>query len=65
MKHGVQITTTEDGAWVVTQLVQKQQNGEYTGVQKTPKFIAYHEPNASIALLDAITKGLKGKLHQK
>jgi hypothetical protein len=65
MKHAVQITTADDGAWVVTQLVQKQPNGEYTRIQKTPKFIPYDSPNAGITLLDAITKGLKGKLNHK
>ena len=65
MKHAVQITTAEDGAWVVTQLVQKEPNGEYTRMQRTPKFISYDEPSAAIALLDAITKGLKGKLNYK
>jgi hypothetical protein len=62
MKYGIQITTTNGGAWSVSQLKQEVENGAYTRVQKSVEFIDYSNPLASAKLLDAIERGLKGKL---
>jgi len=62
MKYGIQITTTKDGSWSVSQLSQKQPNGEYTRVQTKVIFIDHSDPNAAAKLLDTISKGLKGKI---
>jgi hypothetical protein len=64
MKYGVQISTTTDGSWSISQLVQRQPNGEYTRIQGRVAFIDYSSPNAAARLLDAIDSGLKGKLRR-
>lgn len=66
MKHGVQITTTQDGAWSVSQLIQKTPNGEFTRTNPNKTvFIDYEDPAASLKLLEAIGKSLRGKLGKK
>jgi len=62
MKYGVQITTTSDGAWSVSQLKQETENGTFTRVQRSVVFIDYSDPLASQKLLDAVSKGLKGRI---
>ena len=66
MKHGVQITTTQDGAWSVSQLVQRTPNGEFTRMNPNKTvFIDYSNPAASQKLLEAIGQSLRGKLGKK
>ena len=66
MKYGVQITTTQDGAWSVSQLVQRTPNGEFNRMNPNKTvFIDYSDPTASIRLLEAITQSLRGKLGRK
>jgi hypothetical protein len=66
MKYGAQITTTADGAWSVSQLVQKTSNGEYTRMNPNKTvFIDYSDPAAAAELLQALTASLRGKLGKK
>ena len=66
MKHGIQITTTQDGAWSVSQLVQKTPNGEFTRANPNKTvFIDYADPTAAAKLLESIAAGLRGKLGKK
>ena len=66
MKHGVQITTTKDGAWSVSQLVQKTPNGEFTRTNPNKTIFLDHDNPASAAkLLEAIGQALNGKLGKK
>jgi hypothetical protein len=63
MKYGVQITTTQDGAWSASQLVQKVPNGEFTRTRPNKTvFIDHENPASSQKLLDAIGRALRGKL---
>jgi hypothetical protein len=62
MKYGVQIAITNDGAWSVSQLKQEEENGAYTRVPRSVEFVSHESPLASQKLLDAIARGLKGKL---
>jgi hypothetical protein len=63
MKYGVQITTTKDGAWSVSPLKQKDEGGPYIRIaQSAVEFIDHSNPLASQKLLDAISRGLKGKI---
>jgi hypothetical protein len=59
MKHGVQVTTTDDGAWSVSQLIQKTRNGEFTRTGGVV-FVDHSRPTAEQELVDAIKKGLNG-----
>jgi len=64
MKHGVQITTTTDGSWSVSQITQKTPNGEFKRTKtKGVTYVDYSNPGADQELLAAIRKGLKGKIH--
>ena len=66
MKYGVQITTTQDGAWSASQLVQKRPNGEFTRANPNRTvFIVHEDPAASQKLLEAIGRALRGKLGKK
>lgn len=66
MKYGAQITTTDDGAWTVSQLVQKMPNGEYTRANPNKTvFIDHSNPDASSKLLESLTAALCGKLGKK
>ncbi|MEO7701890.1 MAG: hypothetical protein ABIZ04_21905 [Opitutus sp.] len=62
-KYGVQITTTQDGGWSMSQLVQEIPNGEFKRAkpQKTV-FFDHSNPASAARLLDGIGKGLKGRL---
>jgi hypothetical protein len=62
MKYGVQITTTKDGAWSVSQLKQEEENGAFTRIPRSVEFVDYSNPLAAQRLLDAIARGLRGKL---
>lgn len=61
MKHGVQITTTDDGAWSVSQLTQKQDNGEF---HRTGGVIFVDDPKNGTTgrLIDAVKEGLSGNI---
>lgn len=66
MKYGAQITTTQDGAWSISQLVQKTPNGGYNRANPNKTvFIDYADPVASAKLLEAIGAALRGKLGKK
>ena len=61
MKHGIQITTTEDGSWSVTQLHQTTENGEFKKSGGT-LFVEIPEDGSYGKLLEAISEGLDGKI---
>lgn len=66
MKYGVQITTTQDGGWSASQLVQRKTNGEYTRTNPNKTvFFDHEDPAASQKLLEAIRRALRGKLGKK
>lgn len=66
MKYGVQITTTKDGGWSASQLVQRTTNGEYTRTRPNKTvFFDHEDPAASQKLLEAIGRALCGKLGKK
>jgi hypothetical protein len=66
MKYGVQITTTKDGGWSASQLVQRKINGEYTRTNPNKTvFFDHEDPAASQQLLEAIGRALRGKLGKK
>jgi hypothetical protein len=65
IKYGAQVTTTKDGAWSVSQLYQDTPNGPFKRVQQKVIFIDHSEPNASLRLLDALERCLRGKVGKR
>jgi hypothetical protein len=61
MKHGIQITTTKDGAWSVSQLIQQTQNGKFKRTGGV-LFVDRSRPEADQQLLNAVKKGLNGEI---
>ena len=61
MKHGVQITTTDDGAWSVSQLVQATANGEFSRTGGVV-FVDHSKVNADHVLVEVVKKGLSGDI---
>lgn len=62
-KYGVQITTTTDGTWTVSQLTQKTEKGEFHRTGNLT-YVDYSYPCADQILLEEIRKGLKGKIRK-
>jgi myosin-crossreactive antigen len=62
MKYGAQITTTKDGSWSVSQLIQKKPNGKFIRDTLAVTWVLQESPNAERNLLKAIKNALAGKI---
>lgn len=63
MKYGAQISTTKDGSWSVSQLVQKTTNGKFIRAKPLGvTWVLQSKPQAKRNLLKAIESALAGKI---
>jgi hypothetical protein len=68
IKYGAQVTSANDGAWSVNQLVQKTPKGRFirhkgSGNKDKVIFVDCSKPGAEKRLLEAVKRALAGGIH--